>query len=262
MALLFFPADAPYEPLLHRNAERVVEVRIGLFSKNNELIESFTAGSEPCATRIFRNLETPRNEQYDLLAVDADLFDSSDVIQFHLSRVRKKFKSTPVLLIPSVKHLDGIDMSWFFDDIILYPFRKGELAVRIKRLLWQNKSREDDAVIELGSVTINPKEYLVYHDNEKVELTYKEFELLRLMVQNRGVVFSRKELLANVWGLDYIGGTRTVDVHIRRLRGKLGDDFNSIIETVRNVGYRCIQEGETAVPEQEQSDDPEEAADA
>ena len=77
--------------------------------------------------------------------------------------------------------------------------------------------------------------------NKKIELTYKEFEILKTLVQNRGIVFSRKDLLQKIWGIEYIGGTRTVDVHIRRLRGKLGDEFNSIIETVRNVGYKCME---------------------
>jgi len=76
-------------------------------------------------------------------------------------------------------------------------------------------------------------------NEEKLDLTYKEFELLRLFLENRGVVFSRKDVLSRIWGMEYIGGTRTVDVHIRRLRSKIGDDFNSIIETVRNVGYKC-----------------------
>ena len=84
------------------------------------------------------------------------------------------------------------------------------------------------------------KEYSVHLNDEKLDFTFKEFELLRFLVQNRGVVFSRKDLLNKIWGVEYIGGTRTVDVHIRRLRSKLGEEFNTIIETVRNVGYRCV----------------------
>ena len=98
---------------------------------------------------------------------------------------------------------------------------------------------ENGNVVHIGNLKINLKEYSIYLNNSKIDLTYKEFELLRLFVQNQGVVFSRKELLGKIWGVDYIGGTRTVDVHIRRLRGKLGIEFNTIIETVRNVGYRC-----------------------
>ena len=93
--------------------------------------------------------------------------------------------------------------------------------------------------IVVGHIKININEYTVYLGNSKIDLTYKEFEILRTLVQNKGTVFSRKDLLEKIWGIEYIGGTRTVDVHIRRLRGKLGDEFNSIIETVRNVGYKC-----------------------
>ena len=130
-----------------------------------------------------------------------------------------------------------LDATWFFDDFILYPFRKGETQARLTRIL--GVQDEDDEEISIGQLRINIKEYAVYLDNEKIELTYKEFELLRLFILNRGTVFSRKDVLSRIWGMEYIGGTRTVDVHIRRLRSKLGDDFNSIIETVRNVGYKC-----------------------
>jgi two-component system alkaline phosphatase synthesis response regulator PhoP len=128
-------------------------------------------------------------------------------------------------------------VDWFFDDFIMTPFRKRELAARINSLLWSEGMGEDSIII--GRLKINFKEYSVYLDSEKLDMTYKEFELLRLLIQNRGEVFSRKDLLSRIWGMEYIGGTRTVDVHIRRLRSKLGDEFNSIIETVRNVGYRC-----------------------
>ncbi|NMB64610.1 MAG: winged helix-turn-helix transcriptional regulator, partial [Spirochaetes bacterium] len=84
-----------------------------------------------------------------------------------------------------------------------------------------------------------PDKYSVTVNDEKVVLTYKEFELLKLLMENKGVVFTRQELLSQIWGVEYIGGSRTVDVHIRRLRIKLGDEFNNIIETIRNVGYKC-----------------------
>jgi DNA-binding response OmpR family regulator len=131
---------------------------------------------------------------------------------------------------------------WFFDDFVIYPYKKEELAARIKKLIWLKG--DDEETITIGKLKMNLKEYKVYLENQRIELTYKEFELLRLLVQNKDVVFSRKELLNRIWGVEYIGGTRTVDVHIRRLRGKLGDEFFSIIETVRNVGYRCRDEAE------------------
>ncbi len=106
-------------------------------------------------------------------------------------------------------------------------------------LTWGKNLIQDENVISAGKIRINLKEYSVYLNNVKLDFTFKEFELLRFLVENRGVVFSRKDLLNKIWGVEYIGGTRTVDVHIRRLRGKLGEEFHSIIETVRNVGYRC-----------------------
>ena len=135
------------------------------------------------------------------------------------------------------KTIDFLESDWFFDDFIMFPFQKAELLVRINRLTAHNNV--DNEIMSLGRLTIHFKEYTVYLDNDKLDLTYKEFELLRLLVQNKGEVFTRKDLLSKIWGMEYIGGTRTVDVHIRRLRGKLGDEFNTIIETVRNVGYRC-----------------------
>jgi DNA-binding response OmpR family regulator len=138
-----------------------------------------------------------------------------------------------------VNSLSNLNFEWFFDEFILYPFRKGEINVRLNRILWSNSLLEDENVMTIGKLRINMKEYSVYLNNEKLDFTYKEFELLRFLVQNPGVVFSRKDLLNTIWGVEYIGGTRTVDVHIRRLRGKLGEEFNTIIETVRNVGYRC-----------------------
>ena len=145
----------------------------------------------------------------------------------------------PVLLILTINNLLSLDFEWFYDDFILYPFRKEELSTRLKKILQVKNLIENENIIAIGNIKINLKEYSIYINNLKQEFTYKEFELLRLFVENKGIVFPRKELLNRIWGMDYIGGTRTVDVHIRRLRGKLGEEFNSIIETVRNVGYRC-----------------------
>ncbi|TFH39534.1 MAG: response regulator transcription factor [Chrysiogenales bacterium] len=151
--------------------------------------------------------------------------------------MRKKIQEKPVLLIISEESIAALNAEWFFDDFILNPFSKAELLIRTKRI-FQDRGINDDS-IAIGRLIIDFKQYSVYLEDVKLDLTYKEFELLRLLIQNRGEVFSRKDLLGKIWGIEYIGGTRTVDVHIRRLRGKLGDEFNSIIETVRNVGYRC-----------------------
>jgi DNA-binding response OmpR family regulator len=210
---------------------------VGLLSDNSDLVDDLKNSYQGGNIVSYRSVEAVKKEDISILAVDFDFFDSPDSVQFFLSKIRKKIQEMPVLLISTVGNIANLQVDWFFDDFLLYPFRKGELMARMNRL--RNASGLVEDIIVIGNLKINLNEYSVYLDNEKMDLTYKEFELLRLLVQNPGDVFSRKELLNHIWGVEYIGGTRTVDVHIRRLRGKLGDEFNSIIETVRNVGYRC-----------------------
>lgn len=210
---------------------------IALLSDNHEILGKMSEYFSSSELIIFRTIESIKREDFSILLTDYDIFGSADSIQFLLSKIRKKIHEKPVLLIIREKSISELKIDWFFDDFILHPFKKEELLARINRIVWQKGI--DDEILTIGHLKINFKEYNVYLDNEKIELTYKEFELLRLLVQNKGDVFSRKDLLSKIWGMEYIGGTRTVDVHIRRLRGKLGDEFNTIIETVRNVGYRC-----------------------
>jgi DNA-binding response OmpR family regulator len=210
---------------------------IGILSTNSEMLEDFKNNVQDFEFVYFRSVDAIKKEDVSLLAVDCDFFDSLDTVQFLLSKIRKKIQEIPVLLINTVNKIQDLQVEWFIDDFILYPFRKGELSVRLRKLFF-DRGVENDTIL-IGNLKIDLNEYNVYLNNERMELTYKEFELLRMLMENRGTVFSRKELLNKIWGMEYIGGTRTVDVHVRRLRGKLGDEFNSIIETVRNVGYRC-----------------------
>lgn len=214
-----------------------MNLKIGLLSESGEIEEDFKNNFTLGKVITYRSVEAINREDVDLLAADCEFFESSDSIQFFLSKIRKRIHDLPVIILIKVSGLQQINFDWFFDDFLMYPFRKGELDARLKRLL-KNELSDDDTIV-IGNMRMNIKEYAVSYNNEKLDLTYKEFELLRLFFQNRGVVFSRKDLLSKIWGLEYIGGTRTVDVHIRRLRSKLGDEFNSIIETVRNVGYKC-----------------------
>ena len=213
-------------------------IRAGILSQNGELAENVKENTI-CECTRFRSFEYLRAEDLDILLIDADYFEGEESVQFFLSRIRKKLQGVPVLLVATTSRSGGIDLEWFFDDFIFFPFRKTELDLRISRLTGSTGREDGDSVLTVGRLTVDLKEYAVFLNGEKLDFTYKEFELMRLFAQNRGKVFSRKELLGKIWGVEYIGGTRTVDVHIRRLRGKLGDEFNSVIETVRNVGYRC-----------------------
>lgn len=127
------------------------------------------------------------------------------------------------------------------DDFVLEPVSIHELAVRIRARLMKNRALDEGNVVKAGELEVDVDNYKVRIGNTTLDLTYKEFELLRFLVTNKGRVFTREALLNRVWGYDYYGGARTVDVHIRRLRSKLGT-HQSLIETVRNVGYRFSEE--------------------
>ena len=210
---------------------------IGLLTNSSELIDDFSSNLPDSEVTHYRTVDSIKKENHSVFAIDCEIFESIDQIQFFLSKIRKKINEIPALLIIKLNLVPEIKSDWFINDFIIYPFRKEELRTRIDRILLDKDT--GNTILQTGNLKINLTEYKIYLNNQKMELTFKEFELIRLLVENRGTVFSRKELLNRIWGMEYIGGTRTVDVHIRRLRGKLGDDFNSIIETVRNVGYRC-----------------------
>ncbi len=108
-------------------------------------------------------------------------------------------------------------------------------------MLRRRSGSSDPATVRLGALTLDPGAYRVTVQGRALDLTYKEFELLRYLAERPGRVFTRPALLREVWGYDFYGGTRTVDVHVRRLRAKLGPEFESLIETVRGVGYRAAE---------------------
>lgn len=145
--------------------------------------------------------------------------------------------SAPLILIVNEGGLPAITAEWGATDIILESAGPGEIDARIRIALARGKGREATGPISSSGVVIDEASYSAKVHGKPMDLTFKEFELLRFLAQAPGRVFTREQLLSEVWGYDYFGGTRTVDVHIRRLRAKLGD-LESLIGTVRNVGYR------------------------
>jgi DNA-binding response OmpR family regulator len=128
-------------------------------------------------------------------------------------------------------------------DELLYPGApQAELRVRLA-MLRRRAGAGDGSVIRLGPLAIETETYRVTASGRPLDLTYKEFELLRFLALHRGRVYTRPALLREVWGYDFYGGTRTVDVHVRRLRAKLGPEHEQLIETVRGVGYRASDDG-------------------
>ena len=134
--------------------------------------------------------------------------------------------------------LGSIDLGAGFDDFIVFPANTEELTARVRRAIWVKSGVESDNTLRADDLHIDLSNYKVYVSGRPVDLTYKEYELLRFLAQNPDKVFTREALLNRVWGYDFYGGARTVDVHIRRLRSKIEDRTHTFIETVRNVGYR------------------------
>ena len=151
--------------------------------------------------------------------------------------------STPLIIVTTEGGLSAINADWGISDVILDTAGPAEVDARIRIVigkdaitqLAKNPSLKE---IRSGEVVIDEDSYTAKIKGRTLDLTFKEFELLKYLAQHPGRVFSRSQLLQEIWGYDYFGGTRTVDVHIRRLRSKLGPEFESIIDTVRNVGYR------------------------
>ena len=150
--------------------------------------------------------------------------------------------------------MPALNSEWGFDDVVLSGAGPGEVDARI-RLLTTKASRDStDQMISTSGVTIDEVSYQAKVNGRALDLTFKEFELLRFLAGHPQRVFTREQLLSEVWGYDYFGGTRTVDVHVRRLRAKLGD-MESLIGTVRNVGYRfTVAEPSNEVREKEDSE--------
>lgn len=143
----------------------------------------------------------------------------------------------PILVVVGEGGLAAMKTTWGFDDFVLPRAGPAELETRI-RLLGERMSAMGGQVSRVGDLTIDADTYVVRLRGEIIDLTFREFELLSYLAANPGRVFTRAQLLSEVWGYDYYGGTRTVDVHVRRLRAKLGQGYDLMIGTVRGVGYK------------------------
>lgn len=150
----------------------------------------------------------------------------------------------PVVVAIEEASLIALDSSWAVDEFFLPQASPVEFDARLRLLMTRNpvpvEKAEDSSVAAIGGLIVDELTYVARVDGTPLDLTYKEFELLHFLVKNAGRVFSREQLLQDVWGYDYFGGARTVDVHVRRLRAKLGHDYEHVIATVRNVGYKVI----------------------
>ena len=146
--------------------------------------------------------------------------------------------SLPTMLLVDAGFLAQYDPTTNPDDFIIAPLNAAELTARVGQIVFRRNGRNTDQVVRVGELTIDLQSYEVSMGGRRISLTYKEFQLLTLLASNPGRVYTREALLNQVWGYDYLGGTRTVDVHIRRLRSKVEDPDHLFVETIWNVGYR------------------------
>lgn len=151
--------------------------------------------------------------------------------------------TSPVILITTEGGLAAVNHEWGLTDVLLDTSSPAEIDARIRFAVGRSQIEETFAAtgeIKAGELVIDETTYSAKLRNKTLDLTFKEFELLKFLAQHPGRVFSRDHLLQEVWGFDYFGGTRTVDVHVRRLRAKLGPENENLIGTIRNVGYRFV----------------------
>jgi DNA-binding response OmpR family regulator len=131
--------------------------------------------------------------------------------------------------------------SRYFDDFMLYPYDNDELSMRLMRLLNKSQKTKSGTVVEANGLVVDTESFEVTVDGRQLSLTFKEFELLRFLATRSGRVHTREALLNQVWGYEYFGGLRTVDVHVRRIRAKLGPKHEDLVQTVHGVGYKFVR---------------------
>lgn len=187
---------------------------------------------------VFKEEFTP--DKLDVIVLDLER-SATDIGKLcHALRREAPLKEAPLVLLVTEEQLGHLDHGWKIDDYLTLPVTGKRLAERLHFMMWKLHKVDVKNGFSQGGLVIDFERYEVHVKGAPVDLTYKEFELLRFLVQHPGKVFTREALLDKVWGYDYYGGTRTVDVHIRRLRSKIETRGANYIDTVRNVGYKFL----------------------
>ncbi len=202
------------------------------------LLERGLRVAHATSAQVFEDAFAP--EPADLVIVDLERCATEPGKLLAVLHRERSLKELPFILLVPETQLGRLDFRWGIDDYLTLPVSPQRLAERLNFLLWKLHRVELKNGIAHGTLTIDFDRYEVRVKGEPVDLTFKEFELLRFLATHPGRVFSREALLDKVWGYDYYGGTRTVDVHVRRLRAKVEVGGATYIETVRNVGYKFL----------------------
>jgi DNA-binding response OmpR family regulator len=188
----------------------------------------------------------------DLILIDAtrDLSRAQALCR----TLRAAGEHSAILVVMPEAGLAGLQPDWGASDFVLPTAGPAEVEARVRLLVQRPEAGAEDHVVRVGDLVVDPVSYQVRLHGRLLDLTYKEFELLRFLASRPGRVSTRAQLLQEVWGYDFFGGTRTVDVHVRRLRAKLGPEYESMIATIRGVGYKLLP-ADQARAEREAADD-------
>ncbi|MBI3921291.1 MAG: response regulator transcription factor [Armatimonadetes bacterium] len=219
-------------------------LRIAIVSQNQDVQKSLSAKLMDMGYNLtvedFADglLDSLALEVPDLLLLDLTSHFSGGLSVCKTVRQNPAFKETPLLVIADFDAVRDVEFAIGVDDFIFPPAKASEIAFRIKLALWRANKVDAKDTVKINDLIINLANYQVTVAGRPIELTFKEYELLKFLATHRGRVYSRETLLDRVWGEEYFGGTRTVDVHVRRLRAKLPPPTCDMVETVRNVGYR------------------------
>lgn len=213
--------------IIAEESQRIKDLRSGLTQRG------FTCSIAPDGEKLTKPVAEPAP---DLVLVE--IGGHSAASRRELPQRIKRDRHLPIIALIDKVSLDSLDGNLHIDDFVFTPCDVTELALRVNRLLQRTNNRDSGELIKCGDLVIDRLKYEVSVSGKLIVLTFREYELLRFLASNRGHVFTREALLNKVWGYDYYGGDRTVDVHIRRLRSKIEDSTHAFIETVRNIGYR------------------------
>lgn len=210
--------------------------------KNIREIEAFSLKNSgydveefPNAAEFYKRLEEVKPQ---LILLDLMLPDEDGLNIVKKLRNSTEWKKIPIILVTAktteMDKVKGLDMG--ADDYITKPFGVMELISRVKALLRRTMEADDEKILVFSNIVLDTEKHLVTVDGKQVELTYKEFQLLTLFLKNAGIVMNRDAIMVKIWGTDYEGESRTLDMHIKTLRQKIGSSGNRI-KTIRNVGY-------------------------
>ena len=206
-------------------------------------IEVYALRSSGFETRDFENgsdfLKALESDIPELILLDVMLPEIDGIELLKKLKSCAEYQNIPVIMATAkgeeYDRIKGLDLG--ADDYIVKPFSMMEMVSRVKAVLRRSQPQKSENVLTVGELFLNLDEHTVVLEGNRLQLTYKEFELLRLFMSRPGMIYSREQLFIQVWNSDYMGDSRTLDMHIRTLRQKLGE-YGKLIETVRNVGYR------------------------